>query len=272
MNSMVTLPGRGALSVSITGPSASDVPLLLLRPLGGSMALWGDFAIALAKEIRVIAFDPRGVGRSSALPWRCSTRDMARDALALLVALRVPRAHVFGLSLGGMVASWLAIDAPERVESLVLASTMPEAGAVSHRVKSRIVPVLRALPKHGAEVEVALVRAILSSDFRARHPERVRAIDAAIRAMPTKRRTLLSFALASAFHAEGPHLARRTARTLLLFGEHDPIVGKTSRDELARDLPNSVVEILAGSGHDLSLEKPVETAERVLRFVFDGPR
>jgi len=236
------------------------------------MALWGDFAVALAKEVRVIAFDPRGVGRSSALPWRCSTRDMARDALALLVALRVPRAHVFGLSLGGMVASWLAIDAPERVESLVLASTMPGVGAVSHRVTSRVGPVLRALTKRGAEVEVALVRAILSSDFRARHPDRVRAIDAAIRAMPTNRRALLKFALAASFHAEGPHLARRTARTLLLFGEHDPIVGKTSRDELAHGLPNAVVEILAGSGHDLSLEKPVETAQSVLRFMLGATR
>lgn len=255
------------MSVSITGPSTDAAPVLLLRPLGGSMALWGRFAVTLAEHARVIAFDPRGVGRSGPLPWHCSTREMARDAVALLDAFQVPRAHLFGLSLGGMVAEWIAVDAPERVESLVLASTLPEMSSISHRVKDHVFPVLRALTEYGAEAEVALVHALLSSQFRDREPDRVRAIEAVIRAAPTKRRTLLTFALAGALHAAEPRFAQHSGRTLLLFGEHDWIVGKTSRKELARELPNAIVEILAGAGHDLSLERPVETAERVLRFV-----
>ena len=263
----VALGRRGIVSVSITGPSTQASPVLLLRPLGGSMALWGRFADTLAEEVRVIAFDPRGVGRSSALPWRCSTREMARDAVALLDTLGFPRAHVFGLSLGGMVAEWIAVDSPERVESLVLASTLPHMNSISRRVKNHILPVLSAAAEHGAEAEVALVRALLSPQFRDREPERVRAIEATIRAAPTKRRTLLTFALAGALHSAEARLAPHSGRTLLLFGEHDWIVGQTSRNELARDIPNAVVEILPGAGHDLSLERPVETARRVLRFL-----
>ncbi|HEX6244901.1 MAG TPA: alpha/beta fold hydrolase, partial [Polyangiales bacterium] len=79
-------------------------PILLLRPLGGSTQSWGRFADRLARRLRVISFDPRGAaGGSSRAPLRASTRDMARDARALLDHLGLARVHVYGISLGGMV-------------------------------------------------------------------------------------------------------------------------------------------------------------------------
>ena len=76
---------------------------------------------------RVIAFDNRGCGASTVTPGPYTTAGMAADALALLDALGVARADVFGMSLGGMIAQELAIAAPERVGRLVLGCT--HAGA-----------------------------------------------------------------------------------------------------------------------------------------------
>jgi pimeloyl-ACP methyl ester carboxylesterase len=135
------------------------------------MAIWGDFAARLATGGRVIAFDPRGVGLSSDVPLRYSTRDMASDAVALLDGLGVDRAHVFGLSLGGMVAQWIAIDAPRRVDRLILASTLPRALAASPRALLRGAALLRCFARSGAEADVCLAMHILSSRFRAANPE-----------------------------------------------------------------------------------------------------
>ena len=103
---------------------AGDDAILLISPLAGSRALWGAFRDQLAAHARVIAFDHRGLGESSSASLRTTTRDLARDAVAVLDDAGVERVHVFGSSLGGMVATWLAADAAPRVRRLVLASTL----------------------------------------------------------------------------------------------------------------------------------------------------
>lgn len=273
---LARLGGGVELAYSILGPQKpadaprDALPLLLHRPLGGSMALWGEFRRRLAATYRVIAFDPQGVGRSSDVPFFYSTREMARDAVGLLDYLGVEQAHVFGLSLGGMVASYMALDAPQRVGRLVLASTLPRQSAISARALGRSLRLLRCLTKSGAQAEVCLVVHILSAQFRHDHPERIREIERLVRAVPARRRNLLALALAAARHNVEPALQGLAIETLLLFGELDPIAGQTSQAELLHDLPRSRLEVLARAGHDQSLEQPLTTAERVLEFLRDG--
>jgi 3-oxoadipate enol-lactonase len=264
---LVRLRDGGALSFAISGRPGASPPILLLRPLGGSMALWGELAERLAQARQVIAFDPRGVGRSSDPPWSYTTQAMARDAIELLDARQVERAHVFGLSLGGMVASWLAIDAPDRVARLVLASTLPRPERISHRIIDKAPLLLRAVLRHGVEAEVGLVEGILSSQFRREHPERVRQIGDEVRRHPTRGRNLLKLALAAARHDAEPRLRTITAPSLILVGDRDPIAGARSQAELLHDIPDARLIIIAHSGHDLSLEQPVATATAVNAFL-----
>lgn len=254
--------GRGVrLDCALSGPRTADSPpLLLLRPLGGSMSLWGDFAAALAGTLRVIAFDPRGVGRSSPAPVALTTRAMARDAAGLLDALGVTRAHVFGESLGGMVGSWLARDAPARVARLVLASTVPGPGALSARGLVRLLSIARCLARPGPGAELCMVRRLVGA---ALPPH----LEAAIRATPARRRDLAALALAAARH----HAPRLDRRALLLFGARDPIASRASRVELARDCPAGLVELVDGAGHALTLERPLEIAARVETFLRAPP-
>ncbi len=103
-------------------------PLLLLHPLGASIEVWAPQLPQLEPYFRVIRFDVRGHGKSELTagePASRSIADYADDALAVLDAARVPRAHWVGLSLGGLTAMVAATAHPERVRRLVLANTGP---------------------------------------------------------------------------------------------------------------------------------------------------
>lgn len=105
--------------------AGSGPPVLLIHGLGSSTRDWEYQVPALAQEYRVITFDVRGHGRSGKPPGPYGVPLFARDAVALLRALNAAPAHVVGLSMGGMIAFQMAVDAPECVNSLVIANSGP---------------------------------------------------------------------------------------------------------------------------------------------------
>jgi 3-oxoadipate enol-lactonase len=271
---IAVLPGGGGVAYSVTGPE--DAPAILLnRPIGGSMTLWGHFANKLRRTRRVICFDPRGVGRSSDLPLFFDTRRMAEDARRLLDHLRVAEADVFGAGLGAMVASWLAADQPERVRRLVLASvprTEEPSGSPSATLPAlmKSVKSVQLMTGHWSDPEVRLVHGLLSPEFRARYPEKVQEIEALVRRVPTKRRNLVALTLAGLRH-EAPRSLRASApRTLLLVGARDS-AAVLPETVLCRDVPGARVEQIPDAGCDVTLEQPEFTANRVLSFIGDAP-
>ena len=231
------------------------------------MSLWGTFAERLAESFPVVAFDPRGVGKSSDPPLLHSTKTMARDAVSVLDELGIRRAHVFGLSLGGMVASWVAVDFPERVSRLVLASTLPSASGLSCRGLRKLAKMSKDLFRPGEWAELGLVHDVLSREFLRDHPERVAAIEALVRAEPTSHRNLAVLLLAGARHDVAGCLGRVKADSLLLLGSRDRIAGLKAEIELLRAIPHAALEVVPGAGHDVTLEAPERTADRVLAFL-----
>lgn len=200
-------------------------------------------------------------------PSAHTTREMAKDAVQLLDHLGIELAHVFGLSLGGMVASFLALDFPGRVRGLVLASTIPEPDTVSLRGLEKLMSLARCLARPGSGAEVALVHRILSREFRAAHPDRLAEIERLVRATPARRRNLAILALAPARHSVRLEGLLSSLPVLLLFGELDVLAGEEARAKLLSELPHAVLQTIAGAGHDISLERPVDAADRVLSFL-----
>ena len=98
-------------------------PLVLIQGLGQDSATWGFQIHAFSKAHRVIVLDNRDSGRSyrSSVPY--DTFDMAEDVIGLMSRLAIDRAHVLGVSMGGMIAQQMALNWPERIKGLVLAST-----------------------------------------------------------------------------------------------------------------------------------------------------
>lgn len=111
----------------VTGPE--DAPVLVLsNSLGATLKMWDPQAKALARKFRLVRYDTRGHGGSDTPDGPYSIDDVGRDVLDLLDDLDVERAHFAGLSLGGMTGIWLGINAPERIDRLVLMCTSPKLG------------------------------------------------------------------------------------------------------------------------------------------------
>src|SRR5271154_5201086 len=101
----------------------SGEPLLLIMGLSYPSYMWHRTRPELAQRYRTIAFDNRGVGQSDVPPGVYSIALMASDAAAVLDAAGVESAHVFGISMGGMIAQELALQSPKRVRKLILGCT-----------------------------------------------------------------------------------------------------------------------------------------------------
>src|SRR3989449_9931559 len=98
-------------------------PLVLIMGFGGDHLAWGFQMPAFTQAYRVIAFDNRGAGQTDAPDRPYTTRMMADDTAGLMEALGIDRAHVVGVSMGGMIAQELALNHSDRVRSLHLGCT-----------------------------------------------------------------------------------------------------------------------------------------------------
>jgi 3-oxoadipate enol-lactonase len=120
------------LAVRVDGPVGAPV-LLLCNSLSSDMSMWDEQVARWAGRFRILRYDQRGHGDSPVPPegadWTIDR--LGRDAVAVLDALGVERAHVCGVSLGGMTGLWMGISAPARVDHLVLANTAAEMGPTS---------------------------------------------------------------------------------------------------------------------------------------------
>lgn len=121
---------RCRIAYRLDGPEHAPV-LLLSNSLGTDMGMWTPQLPAWSRRFRVLRYDSRGHGASDAPPGAYSMDRLGRDAIELLDALGIGKAHFCGLSKGGMVGQWLAFRAPARIERLVLANTAAYMGPPS---------------------------------------------------------------------------------------------------------------------------------------------
>ena len=230
------------------------------------MELWGGFRRLLATRRCLVAYDPRGTGRSSAAPVGVTTRDLAEDAARLLEHLAVARADVFGLSLGGMTAEWLAIDAPEKVARLVLASTTAHGLDFVHAGVRKGLAIAKSFLSPDESAEANLLLRVLSARFRRRHPNAVARIERPVLAHPASRIELLKHAAAGARHDARDRVGDIRAPTRVLAGACDTLLGLDAQRRLADAIPGASFEVIPDAGHDITLEQPALSAERVLAF------
>ena len=246
---------------------APDTPLVLLRGLSRSLRFWLDIADRFSERWHLLLMDNRGIGRSSddGRPYRVGT--LADDVAAVLDAAGVDRAHVFGLSLGGMIAQELALRHPERVDRLVLGATTP-GPRHGQRPSPRTVATLlgaNAFPWRFARafVEPLLVekiqgearRATLDAWTQLTHDE------------PPTRWGVLRQMLAAQLHDTWDRLPLLRAPTLCIVGSEDRLMPKANTRLLTERIPNARYEEMAGCGHDFPADDPAEAVDRIHSFL-----
>jgi pimeloyl-ACP methyl ester carboxylesterase len=138
-----TTAGDGArIAYRFDGDAGKPV-LLLSNSIGTTLSMWDGEVEALGRHFHVLRYDTRGHGGSGVTPGAYSMDRLGRDAIELLDALKIERAHFLGLSLGGFIGQWLGVHAPERIDRLVLANTSSWLGP-ARVFDERIVGVLAA--------------------------------------------------------------------------------------------------------------------------------
>jgi len=244
--------------------SGSGEPLLLIMGLGYSREMWHRTRPLVSAHYRTILFDNRGVGKSDVPQGAYSIAQMAADAAAVLDAAGIPKAHVFGVSMGGMIAQEFAINYPERVNRLVLGCT---ACGGSHAISAAqpVIDVLlaraRMTPEEGAEAMVPYI-------YDASTPRERIDEDLAIR-----RRTYpepagyLGQVQAILGWTSFDRLANIHAPTLIVHGETDQLVPPQNAPVLARNIAGSRLVMLPHASHIFMTDQPEPSHRAVLNFL-----
>lgn len=228
--------------------------LVLLPGLGDGLRTVKGTALPMALMYRLFSGDYTVYvfSRKNELAPGCTTRDMARDLAEAMEALGIEKAHVFGVSMGGMIAQHLAMDYPEKVEKLVLAVTC----AGPNPVLEESVREWMALAKAGDMT--AFMRSNVRRMYSESYYRKNKWLTPIIGAL-TKPKSFARFfiqAEACLTHDAGEGLSRIQAPTLVIGGQRDRALGAEASRELAEKIPGATLRIYPEWGHAVYEEEP----------------
>jgi len=249
-------------------------PLLMIQGFGGGHEAWFFQTRAFKNHYRVVVFDNRGIGKTDRSPVPYTVKTMADDAVGLLDHLEIDRAHILGMSLGGIVAQEIAINYPERVSKLVLACTSTGEGEIGDFHPEMLnalgiedadtQPDLRSLDFHNT------VASIVSLAFNRRL---YRTMLVPLAKFQMKRIGVeghLEQMEAVVGHSTGDRLHLIQAPTLVLTGTDDRIIPPRSSEEIASKIPNAKLVKVQGGSHAFFLEMRGRFNREVLAFLAES--
>ncbi|MBE1491120.1 3-oxoadipate enol-lactonase [Plantactinospora soyae] len=246
------------LHANVDGPT--DAPVLVLgSSLGTSGAMWQPQLAALTEHFRVVRYDHLGHGDSDVPDGPYTIAELGTAVLRLLDDLRVRRASYAGLSLGGMVGMWLAANAPDRVDRLVLLCTsafLPPAQGWRDRAAATRAGGVEAV------ADVVLAR-WFTKGFAAARPSEVAEYRSMLTATPAQGYAGCCEAIAGMdLRAD---LARIVAPTLVIAGANDPAIPIEHARVLVDGIPGAGLRVVGDAAHLASVEQP----DRVSRLLLD---
>jgi len=245
----VTATRASDRGVRIEGPPSAPV-LILANSLGTSAAMWDLQVPVLRQRFRVVSYEHRGHGGTSTPAGPYAIADLGEDLLAVLDESGARRASLMGLSLGGMVAMWLAAHHPDRVDRLVLACTAPQ------------IPPKDMWTERAAQVRAegtgSLLEMLLARWFSAGFLDRQPEMAAEVATMLDK---TSPDGYAGCCEAIGPmdqwaDLGGISAPTLVIAGANDPATPPEVAFRMQQAIPGAALTVLAGAAHLANIEQP----------------
>ncbi len=213
--------------------AAGRTLLVLSNSLGTDFSMWDPQIPELTKAFRVLRYDTRGHGKSSVTPGTYSIEQLAKDVLDLANALKFDRFHFCGLSMGGMIGMWLAANAPERLNKLVLSSTAAKIGTLE-TWNSRI----DAVRKQGMKpVAASAIARWFTPAFRAKNPSTVARIQKMVEVVDPEGYVSCSAAVRDFDFRE--QLGGVCTPSLVISGTHDPATTPIDARFLADHIPGA---------------------------------
>jgi 3-oxoadipate enol-lactonase len=243
----------------LEGPDGAPA-LVLSNSLGTNLSLWDPQSPVFAKTLRLLRYDSRGHGQTSAAPGEYTVEMLGRDVLQLLDTLNLERVNFCGLSIGGMTGMWLAANAPQRLTKLVLSNTAPKIGkldAWNQRIK---------LVREGGTKAVAqpVVEKWFTPEFRAKHPDQIAKTRHMIETTSTDGYVGSCAAVRDFDFWENVTAVR--AQTLVIAGTHDQSVPPSDAQKLAKQISGArYIELPAA--HISNVEAATRFTDEVSEFL-----
>jgi 3-oxoadipate enol-lactonase len=256
----------GAVEVHHVAEAAPGLPegapvVVLSNSLGSTLGMWDALAPGLSEHFRVVRYDTRGHGRSPVPQGPYVIDDLADDLLGLLDRLGVERAHVVGLSLGGMTAMRLAARNPERVDRLAVLCTSALLGPAQAWLDRAA--TVRAQGT-GAVAE-AVVSRWYTEEFAAAHPDRIAAAQAMVAATPPEGYAGCCEAIAAMDLTED--LSSIAAPTLAIAGADDPATPPEHLERIAGGVKDGSLLVVPRAAHLAADEQPEAIIEALLEHL-----
>jgi 3-oxoadipate enol-lactonase len=248
-------------NLRLEGPESAPV-VMLSNSLGTTLRMWDGQVAEFARHLRVLRYDSRGHGGSVADPGPYSIERLARDALAILDALKIEKAHWVGVSMGGMVGQWLLANAGDRFERAVLANT------TSHYPDPRNWNArIAAVRKEGmACISDAVVHRWFTPEFLTRRQDTASAFKATLESLSPEGYASCCAAIRDMDLRE----ARRRIRapTLVIAGERDQATPALLGRAIANDIGNARFETL-DAAHISNVERNDAFTRLALSFLLE---
>ncbi len=246
-------------------------PLLLIMGLGANSDWWDMQMLSMLSErYQVVTFDNRGAGRSEGTGERYTIPLAARDTCGLMEYLGIDKAHLLGISMGGMVAQEFALSYPEKVEKLVLVCT----NAGGHQQALDRPEVFRVLAARSGGVpleELAreYIRLLYPQKFIEEHPEKVEEFVQVYQAMPPPEH---GWAWQMEAVLQWESLSRLTeirCPTLVLTGDQDVLIPAEDARTLAEKIPHARLIVYPAVCHGIFGQVTEEATRDILNFLSD---
>lgn len=244
--------------------SGSGPPLLLIAGQSQDRGLWTGARDDFAAHHQVIVFDHRGTGSSDKPEQPYSTRGFAGDAATVLDDAGIARAHVYGVSMGGRVGQWFAIDFPSRLGALVLGCTTP-GNAHGVRRPREVDPVL------ASGDPARMLPFLVSPGWSAANRPFLNEIDGHARRRPVSDHARRLHYLASEAHDAWELLPTIKAATLVVHGSDDQINVAANAPLLAGRIPGATLHMIPGARHAYFWEFRPAASDVVIEFLAQHP-
>ena len=264
--------GTAGITYEVLGEQA-DEPLVLISGLGSQMVYWADelCQVFLERSFQVIRFDNRDVGLSSKTPGTAASvgevlqghggrapytlSDMAADTVSILDDLEMASAHVLGVSLGGGIAQTMALEYPQRTDSLISIMSAPRAGMAVLKNPASSDAVSKSLtmdmsdPRTWIDTQIEGWRAISGPHFDERYMRNILQCSFDRCYHPGGWSFQMAAALASGDRVE--RLSGLDLPTLVIHGAVDPLIPVAAAELTASAIPGARLEIIEDMGHCL---------------------
>ena len=250
------------INYELTGREAAPV-VMLSHSLASSMVMWNPQLASLEPHFKVLRYDMRGHGGSTAPDGAYTLELLADDAVALLDALRIDTVHFVGLSIGGMIGQGIALNHADRLKSLTLCDTsavMPDEAQPT--LKARIAAARQS--GMADQVDGTLERWFTPEYLRANSPE-VEMIRQQIRATPLAGYIGCSEALRGLNYLE--RLPEITLATLIMVGEEDPGTPVAVAEAIHERIAGSVLVVLPAARHLSNIEQAEAFNQALMNFL-----